>query len=115
MIYTEYFVKGTQPTTICPLHASPSFMDRLAGLFGKDGEKPVAADQAGLPPAGVSTTGATPPPAAPAVQPEEKKKDEKADEGNKKKRGFWSKLFGVGKDKDDKDKKNDKKKPGGGV
>ena len=31
MIYTEYFVKGTQPTTICPLHPSPSFLDRLAG------------------------------------------------------------------------------------
>ena len=34
MIYTEYFVKGTQPTTLCPLHPSPSFMDQIAGLFG---------------------------------------------------------------------------------
>ncbi len=112
MIYTEYFVKGTQPTTACPLHPSLSLLDRFAGLFGKDG-KPVAADEAGLPPAGVSTSGTLPPPAAGASTPaaEEKdkdKKDEKTEDG-KKKRGFWAKVFGVGKDK-----KDEKKKPGGG-
>ena len=53
MVYTEYFVRGTQPTIVCPLHPSSSFMDHLAGLFGKDADKPAAADEAGLPPAGV--------------------------------------------------------------
>ena len=46
MIYTEYFVKGTQPTTVCPLHESPSLLDRLAGVFGKDARLPVGADAA---------------------------------------------------------------------
>ena len=35
MIYTEYFVKGTQPSETCPLHESPSFLDRLAGDLRK--------------------------------------------------------------------------------
>ena len=43
MIYTDYFARGTQPTTVCPLHESPSILDRLAGAFGKDGDPPVAA------------------------------------------------------------------------
>ena len=118
MVYTEYFVKGTQPNSRCPLHPSPSFMDRVAGLFGKDNDgKPLAADDAGLPPAGISTTGALPPASPPsAAAPKDEKTGEKADEkaeDGKKKRGFWSKLFGTGKDKKD-DKKDDKKKPGGG-
>ena len=50
MIYTEYFVNGTQPTTICPLHPALSLMDRLAGLFGSGHvAAPVPPDQAGLP------------------------------------------------------------------
>ena len=48
MIYTEYFVKGTQPTTVCPLHESTSLLDRLAGVFGKDGRMAVPADAAGV-------------------------------------------------------------------
>ncbi|MEO6212211.1 MAG: PBP1A family penicillin-binding protein, partial [Vicinamibacterales bacterium] len=34
MIYTEYFRKGTQPRSVCPLHSSSSFFERLAGVFG---------------------------------------------------------------------------------
>ena len=41
MIYTEYFVNGTQPTDVCPLHPSASLMDKLAGLFGAHSEPPV--------------------------------------------------------------------------
>ena len=43
MIYTEYFAAGTQPTTVCPLHDSPSLFDRLAGVFGKDDHTPPVA------------------------------------------------------------------------
>ena len=111
LVYTEYFAKGTQPTSVCPLHPSPSFMDRLAGVFGKGADKPIAADEAGLPPPGISTAGALPVPAQPVAQPEAPKADEKADDG-KKKRGFWARLFGTGKDDTKKDDK--KKKPGGG-
>jgi 1A family penicillin-binding protein len=118
MIYTEYFVKGTQPSEICPLHESPSFLDRLAGMFGKDNHgTPVSTDQAGIPSApGTSGTTPTPPGgAAPKASPPEKAKEDTTTEEPKKKRGFWSRVFGVGKDKDsDKEKKSEeRKKPGG--
>ena len=109
MIYTEYFVKGTQPTTLCPLHPSASFMDRIAGLFGGgDPNKPVRADEAGLPTSQTGTTGAhrTLEP-VPELRPEEPVKDA-AGEAPTKKRGFWARVFG----KDG--KKPDQKKKGGG-
>jgi hypothetical protein len=114
MIYTEYFVKGTQPTELCPLHESPSFMDRIAGLFGA-GESPgtpVHADQVGLPPARAGTSGARATlPDAPAAatrdreQPNDKAEDKA--EGAPKKRGFWGRLFGRGDKKEDSKKKKD--------
>jgi penicillin-binding protein 1A len=111
MIYTEYFVKGTQPTDTCPLHESPSFLDRLAGIFGKSGDAaPVPADQVGIsvPPA-VSTTspktsGTGPTASAPAEAGP-------SAEEPKKKRGFWSRVFGIGKDKKS-DKQESPAKPG---
>ena len=121
MIYTEYFVKGTQPTQVCPLHDAPSFLDRLAGVFGKDTHHPapVSSDQAGIPTSpGTSGTVPPPPPGASAkASPPERASQETTTEEPKKKRGFWSRVFGVGKDKDrdrDKEKKSDeRKKPGG--
>jgi penicillin-binding protein 1A len=118
MIYTEYFVKGTQPTELCPLHPSPSFMDRIAGLFGA-GESvgtPVRAEEAGLPPAQSGTSGArasAPSPAADAHKGEPSK--EKVEE-QPKKRGFWARIFGKDGKKEDSNKKEDpkKKKPEGG-
>jgi hypothetical protein len=139
MIYTEYFVRGTQPATICPLHDSPSFMERLAGVFGRDADVAVSASEIGVPlPPPTSTTGR-----AKAARGDERRsagnndddkknddekktdsKEEKAEEP-KKKRGFWSRLFGVGDDEDKKKKeeerrkeeerKRSQKKPGGGT
>jgi penicillin-binding protein 1A len=116
MIYTEYFLRGTQPDTLCPLHPAPSFMDRLAGAFGVDrGEKPVDPAQMGVPAGTLPPPGsAAAPPAATApttghasaTQATDAKPEEK-----KKKRGFWSKLFGRGGDDKDGKKKDDKKKP----
>jgi hypothetical protein len=115
MIYTEYFVKGTQPSTVCPLHEDASFIDALAGVFGKDSSPaPVPVDAAGLPAtsAGKSTTGRSttgtpaPAPAAQAAPPENTV--EKPEEP--KKRGFWSRIFGVGRDRDDNDKKKEEEK-----
>ena len=116
MIYTDYFVRGTQPTSMCPLHSSPSLLERLAGVFGAgDSPRPVSAEDVGLTvpaPARTSGQSATPPtaPRPPAAKPAVEKDKPKAEE-SKKKRGFWSRLFGRG---DDDDKKNEKKKPGGG-
>jgi membrane peptidoglycan carboxypeptidase len=116
MIYTEYFVKGTQPTTVCPLHESVSLLDRLAGVFGKDNHPPaVPAEDVGLAvPAG--TRSSSPPPQAPAAQPAPKSAPEQAStpvEEPKKKRGFWSRVFGLGKDKDKEKRQEEPKKPGG--
>jgi len=103
MVYTEYFVRGTQPDAECPIHGAPSFTERLAGIFGKDVGTPVSVDVVGLPPPTASTTGT---PANPTVvTPETISRDEKVEEP-KKKRGFWSRIFGVGGD----DKKNERKK-----
>jgi membrane peptidoglycan carboxypeptidase len=121
MIYTEYFAKGTQPTTLCPLHPEPSLGDRLAGVFGiETGPKPVNPSDVGLP------AGALPPPGAAASAPAgtagtagtapaaSTTSATKPGEEKKKKRGFWSKLFGRGDDdktKKDEKKKDEKKKP----
>jgi hypothetical protein len=109
MIYTEYFVKGTQPTELCPLHPSPSFMDRIAGLFGNS-SKPVPPEDLGLPRSQAGTTGVHQPPAqAPEVHHDEPPKDSQKVEETPKKRGFWARVFG----KDGK-KQESKKKGGGG-
>ena len=116
MIYTEYFVKGTQPSGVCPLHEAPSFLDRIVGIFGKDEHGvPVSADEAGIP----GHPGARPslPPSAPGVAgtaSEAKAKAESTEEP-KKKRGFWSRIFGGGdkkKDEDPKKKEDERKEEG---
>ncbi|MCL4813672.1 MAG: PBP1A family penicillin-binding protein, partial [Vicinamibacteraceae bacterium] len=105
MVYTEYFARGTVPSETCDLHPTRSFFDRIAGAFGKDTEPaPIPASDAVGPPA-VSKPGkaADAPRAAPA---DAAKADEAtAEEPPKKKRGFWSRLFGRGGDDDDDKKK----------
>ena len=93
MVYTDYFVRGTVPTTYCDLHPTRGIMTKLAGLFGHD-EKPPAPtiQQTGLPPAPTATAGATTEPPPIASPPEVPKK----------KRGFWARFFGVGRDDDKK-------------
>jgi 1A family penicillin-binding protein len=122
MVYTEYFVRGTQPTTECELHSAPSFLDRLAGIFGKDNDRtPVPAEEVGIsvPPATSSKPKPPPPPPPAPPTASAPAPEEPAAEEPKKKRGFWARVFGVGKDKkDEKDEKDEKKpeerrKPGG--
>lgn len=104
MIYTEFFRRGTTPQDACPLHQSPSLLDRIAGLFGSAPGEPVSPEAAGTassrpapPPTPTGTTATTTPAPTPAP--------ETAQPAPKKKRGFWSRIFGVGKDKDDGKKK----------
>jgi 1A family penicillin-binding protein len=90
-VYTEYFAKGTEPTTYCDLHNSHGLIGVLASIF-HGGEPP-------------------PPPPPPAVDPQRPAAmaavdghsptpTPNAEELPKKKRGFWSKLFGRGKEED---------------
>jgi 1A family penicillin-binding protein len=98
-VYTDYFVKGSQPTTICPLHPGGILAD--GSTFTIPSSVPTTGVAAPTPPARPVTGGTVDKPA------EKEKDNEKAKEKEKdKKKGFWSRLFGRGKDKD--------KKPGGG-
>ena len=99
MVYTEYFVRGTEPRLTCDVHAPRSFFDRVAGLFGGSEPAPTRASDIGLPqePAPAPTVGRpapaqTAPPVAQSQASNEEPKKEK-------KRGFWGRLFGRGKDK----------------
>jgi penicillin-binding protein 1A len=94
MIYTEYFVKGSEPYDACPLHEDVGLMNRLAGLFGGDNRpRPVQAEAPVAPQRTAEVAAA--PAAAPAPPAEQQAEPEK------KKRGFWSRLFGR-RDKDEK-------------
>ena len=108
MVYTEYFVKGTQPDSECPLHGS-SFADRLASIFGKDSAPPVSVDTVGLPPPTASTTGAPAHPTVGAPSQAPVAEEQRSDEP-KKKRGFWSRVFGGGGDDKDKKKKEEEER-----
>ena len=98
MVYTEYFVRGTQPTDTCPLHPGTSFFDRVAGLFGRE-TQPVPAESTGIPTA-------TEPAPVLAVEPAiESRSSADEEKPKKKKRGFWARVFGVGKDDNREDDK----------
>jgi len=105
MIYTDFFVRGSEPSELCPLH-SPSFTDRIAGIFGKDSGVPVSADVVGLPPAGAASTSGTPAasPSSPTAAAQEPQVEEP-----KKKRGFWGRIFGRGDDEKKKEEESRKK------
>ena len=120
MIYTDYFVKGTQPTTACPVHSN-AYVDALAAAVATPGAPlppppSVGSDRGTLPiPPAQGTSGMTSP-TTPGAAPVTGGKVDEQQPPQQKKRGFWSRLFGVGKDKKDaKDTKDQKpKKPGGG-
>jgi penicillin-binding protein 1A len=78
MEYSEYFVRGTEPTSYCTLHPTRGFVGALAALFGP-GEKPAPPhiEDVGLPPAAAAAPAATDPPPPP-----------------RKKRSFLARLFG---------------------
>jgi 1A family penicillin-binding protein len=107
MVYTEYFVRGTQPDTECSLHGPLSFGERLASIFGKEVGTPVSVDAVGLPPAAASTSGV---PATPSAVTAERPTEEAKVEEPKKKRGFWGRLFGGGGDKDERKKEEERQK-----
>ncbi len=100
MAYYEYFKRGTEPNEPCDLHGSPSLFNRIVGLFSGSGLQPVP--ESVVPPAPSPTTGERAP--AIAQAPVNTPAAASQDEAPKKKRGFWSRLFGFGKKDKDKDK-----------
>jgi membrane carboxypeptidase/penicillin-binding protein len=103
-VYTEYFVRGTVPSDTCPLHTYRATLDtRTASWSG--GTMP-----SGVSPASSAGSAVRAEPATPATlgtRAEAARAEEAKKEPEQKKRGFWSRLFGRGKDKDDDKKKND--------
>jgi hypothetical protein len=89
----ENFVSGTEPTDSCPLH-NPVL------------SRPFRALAALIMPKSASTAHGTAPALPPPVAASEAAPAPKAEaQPAPKKRGFWSRVFGVGKDGKDKDKK----------
>jgi penicillin-binding protein 1A len=110
-IYTEYFVRGTEPTAVCDLHPSRGISGKIADILGiRSAPPPAHASDPSVaaPPSSVSTSGTASNPPLIAPAPEAKPK-----------RGFWSRLFGIGKDRDHSQQRDphepdkpEKKKPG---
>ena len=99
MVITDYFRQGKAPSQVCPLHPDHNMLSTMAGWFGKDSTKPVSASELGLP------TQSAPGVAAQSQTDSDAKRAAEAPSGadaapTKKKRGFWSRVFG----KDNKDK-----------
>jgi penicillin-binding protein 1A len=98
MAYTEYFVRGTEPTAYCDIHTVHGVFGKLAALIGGERKPtPPRLEDTGLAPAPATTAGAEPTSVPPP-----------AETAPKKKRGFWSRLFGIGHDDEDKDKDKDR-------
>jgi len=112
MVYTEYFARGSEPTSYCDLHPAHGILTKIVTVLGGEAPKPAHVDEAGMPtPTATSGTAASTSAVvtdAPEIAPSPPAK---------KKRGFWSRVFGVGRQDDDEKSKAEtkaqKKKPGG--
>jgi penicillin-binding protein 1A len=95
MVYTEYFARNTAPQETCDLHPKRGFLGAVASIFRNDVQAaPARADDAGLPPAAppaASTAGAASAANGDLAVPP-------TAEAPRKRRGFWSRLFGIGSD-----------------
>jgi penicillin-binding protein 1A len=95
IVYTEYFARGTEPIDICPIHRA--HLLRALGIpFGRP-SAPVVVAQESAPP-----TVAEVRPQPPVVTRQEPPPPEK------KKRGFWSRVLGIGRDSERADPKTKK-------
>jgi 1A family penicillin-binding protein len=102
MLYTEYFVRGTEPQETCDLHDTGNVFQRLAGIFKPSEVAPVPAEAAGLPEREATAPATTATDAnATATEGAAEADAKKEDEPNKKKRGFWSRIFGSKKKEGD--------------
>ena len=107
-VYTEYFARGSVPEDTCPIHAyRPTFETRTATAAW-------SGDAIATPSAVATAPGNARAEAAESAVRVEARGDEdnrpEVKEPEKKKRGFWSRLFGRGGKDKDKDKDSDKEK-----
>ena len=101
MVYTEFFARGTQPTATCDIHGSRGVFASIAAVFTGGGERSPAprAEDAGLSPGAVTSGDAASQGLSAKVEgpPEQK-------------RGFWSRVFGIGKGAGDRDRRKEKQR-----
>jgi len=99
LAYTEYFAPGTAPIAYCDLHSARGLFGKIANLIGTaDRPAPLRIEDTGLAPTSA------------AAEPAEKtagtsRAGSAEEEPPKKKRGFWSRFFGIGKDENPPPKK----------
>jgi penicillin-binding protein 1A len=105
---TEYFLRGTEPDTGCDLHPLPVYRDLVASGARIESPPPAPIGASPAPSADAPAVASSTPTsgAAPADRPADPEKAE--EEQPKKKRGFWARLFGRGRDDDDDDEKKKK-------
>jgi penicillin-binding protein 1A len=91
MVYTDYFVKGRQPATLCPLHPGGDYATAVTATQGTAPQPlpqatsgtAVAPSPQPLPAPGITGGVLPPPPQPPPPEPQKKK-------------SFWKKIFGRG-------------------
>jgi penicillin-binding protein 1A len=95
VVYTEYFARGTEPTTYCDMHRTRGFLTKMAGLLGIVVDKPAPprAVAVELPPVEAPTAAVVVPPAEvlPTAPPP--------------KRSFWKRIFGRDRSQSDDSRK----------
>jgi 1A family penicillin-binding protein len=96
MVYKEYFAAGTEPVDSCEMHSRRGFLGVLASAVGGSKKQaPVHPEQAGI---SLASRDVSVDPAK-SSQTSQSSQSEAADKPASQKRGFWSRLFGAGKDK----------------
>jgi 1A family penicillin-binding protein len=111
MIYTDYFVRGQQPRTVCHLHPSRAPDERLASAVGSDGVTPVQVSAPAAASAPVATTGQASSGSAPAAGAAQAGQAETAAaEPERRRRGFWSRVFGRGGGDRDRERDQDRER-----
>jgi penicillin-binding protein 1A len=97
MAYTEYFVRGTEPTDYCPIHGYGTSNGLVTIATSGSAPEPLA------PPAPPSPTPQPPPPTPRSrTSTEPAVADRQTDPQQQKRRGFWSRVFRRGGDQDQK-------------
>ena len=92
-VYTEYFARGTEPTSFCDMHPIRGFVGTMVtALATSDKPAPIHVEVSRPAPPAIADVSAAPSPTT------------ANEEAPKKKRGFWSRVFRVGKDKEENDK-----------
>jgi 1A family penicillin-binding protein len=104
MIYTEFFVRGTQPRVACDLHPEPTIITVAAE------NAPGVTAEGGLPGEIAATTGVAPPATPAARAAATAKPGENVEKPEERRRGFWSRLFGRGGGDDDERRKQEQQK-----